>query len=859
MKAKSHFLILIIFMFLQTGIFCQENYILYICDATNDSEFTEILENAGYNVIRIVEEYKGILSQEQLDYANNADLIIIARNAFSVDYGSTEELASQWNSIETPILCLSVFMIRDYRWQWFSSRNVFCEGEFSIRVPASARNHSIFEGIGTTGTFDIYTGVGADLIYETPPGNARVLAYNSDESGIYIAEWSAGIPFYEGTEQIPSAKRVFFAAGESDCGPSGDQNMSAYNLNQTGKILFLNTVNYLMPDAILQKFPYGNTPVIDGTMDPLWYDVDLNYIELTDEIFSSAGPPTLDLATWRGAWNDTAIFVLITVEEDDFFPHYEAGSELNWEYDKPEIYIDVNVGELNDGLGPISTNTGHYQFSPEFVEGSNPHFSSGITWFGCYLASAYKVEDPDYVYEYAFNISDLHDKYGSTLDPAAEPLVGFEVCIIDRDAGDAGRRFAVWKNTGENGYSWDNMDDCGEVAFSNEEISSNSTTFYKLQDGCAPVIDGTKDAIWEFAELNYINRHYRYENPSLDKATWQAVWNDTSIFIIVAVEDNSFSPSWISGDVDWMSDKVEIYFDVNNYLEERGGPESIPGHYHIAPDFHDNIYMDYACIPMYTGGHGQLVSVAYAYNVNAPDYIFEYAVNISDLRDTDGAPLNPYNIDMIGFDVCIIDRDAGENIRKRAVWRNTGAQNENWFNMDDCGRVKFSTNTMVEFPRPELRLKGENILICLDSGRNSYNWYYEDQLLTEEIKQFYRITSGYSGNYYVVTDNEYGCKIKSNPLNFNANSGTLNSSEPYIGIYPVPAQGDFMFEMADDNSGRIIINIRDFSGKIIKSILLEKDTEYISGKIDIHNISKGIYLMEIIFKNKAYFKRVLIN
>ena len=67
-----------------------------------------------------------------------------------------------------------------------------------------------------------------------------------------------------------------------------------------------------------------------------------------------------------------------------------------------------------------------------------------------------------------------------------------------------------------------------------------------------------------------------------------------------------------------------------------------------------------------------------------------------------------------------------------------------------------------------------------------------------------------------------------------------------------------MFEMADDHSGRIIINIRDFSGQIIKSLLMEKDTEYISGRIDVHNISKGIYIMEIVFNNKSYFKRVLI-
>ena len=400
------------------------------------------------------------------------------------------------------------------------------------------------------------------------------------------------------------------------------------------------------------------------------------------------------------------------------------------------------------------------------------------------------------------------------------------------------------------------MDDCGEVVFSNEEISSTSTHFYKLQDGCAPVIDGTKDAIWEFAELHYINRHFQYENPSLDKATWQAVWNDTSIFILVTVEDNDFYPVWESGDHQWMSDKVELYFDVNDYLGDGGGPSHTIGHYQIAPWFYDGAHEYYQSGYQSTGQSDVYATVAY--KVNDPDYVYEYAINFADLRNEDGVSLNPYDIDRIGFDVCIVDRDEGDEFRKRAIWRNTGAIEESWRNMNDCGHIKFSTNTMVEFPKPEIRLKGENILICLDSGRNSYAWYYENQLLTEEIKQFYRISSGYTGNYYVASDNEYGCKIKSNPFYFTAKSGSLKSSEPYIGIYPVPSKGDFMFEMADDHSGRIIINIRDFSGQIIKSLLMEKDTEYISGRIDVHNISKGIYIMEIVFNNKSYFKRVLI-
>lgn len=845
-------------MFIHAGIFSQEDYILYICDATNDIGFTEILENAGYNVIRIVNDYSGILQQGELDLANNAALIIMARNCPSGGYGGSEALASQWNSIETPIICFSVWLTRNTRWQWFDSENVFCESGYTIRVPSSASNHSIYEGIGTSGSFDIYNGIAPDLIFETPPGNANVLAYNSEQSGIFIAEWSAGVPFYEGTAQIPAAKRVFFAAGESDCGPSGNQNMSAYNLNETGKTLFLNIVKYLMPDATLYRFPFGNSPVIDGKIDQVWYDVDQYEVQLADQINVDGGLPTYDLVTWRAAWNYTYIYVLLEVEEDDFYPHYEAGSTITWEYDRPEIYLDVNVGELNDGLGPVSTNSGHIQFAPGFFEGDNPYVNGDYTWDGYYFKYDYRIDGSDYICEFALDISHLVDKYGDPLNPASEPVIGFDVCMIDRDENDQGRRFAVWKNTGEDGMSWDNMDKCGEVAFSTEEIGSKSVPFYKLQDGCAPVIDGIKDPIWEFAEVHKINRRYQYENPSLDLATWQATWNDTSIFIIVTVEDNDFYPSWISGDYDWMSDKVEIYFDVNDNLKDGGGPANRLGHYQVAPNFHDNIYQTKASTNIYNA-NGASVYITYAYNVNDPDYVFEYAINISDMVNPDGAPLNPYSIDMMGFDVCVVDRDQGGDDRERAIWRNTGALDESWANMDDCGYVKFKDRKLVEFSKPELKLKGEDILICLDSGRNNYFWYYENQLLLGETKQFCRITSGLPGNYYVTISNEYGCTVKSNPVTISAKSSTFKSSEPEIEIYPVPSTGNFRFEMSGNQSGRIIINIRDFAGKIIRTLVIDKNTEPVSEEINLLNVPKGIYMLDILFNNEAYMRRILIN
>jgi hypothetical protein len=942
MKKKFYLLAIVGSIFMLNSVFCQEPYIMYIRDLTYDTEFIDILKNAGYNVVVKYTEYKGILDADQLELANSASLIIMSRNCFSGDYGGSEELAAQWNSISTPLLNLSVFSTRDTRWQWFNSSYVICAGD-TLTVPSSAASHPLYKGIETSEKLTIYTETGSDYIYFDNAGNGKVLAYNSDQKGIFIAEWDAGKPFYDGSAFTPAGKRIFFAAGGSDCGTAEGQTTSAYNLNATGKTMFLNIVDYMMPAATFYKLPDGYEPVIDGQVDPLWTYVDAYVLKLYDPYCCAAGEPTFDVASWRVAWNDEEVFVIMAVSDDDFYPAYEAGSDFTWEYDRPEFFFDINIGELDDGMGPITPNSGHIQIAEPFGEGENPFYNEFTTWNGFDVRTGYQINDPNYVYEYALDIGSMIDKHGEVFNPSAEPVVGFDINVIDRDEGDAGRRIAVWMNTGENGMSWDNMDDCGEVRFSNRTIDRPDATFYKFPEGCAPVIDGTADPLWDNVEVHNIQRTYRTEEPTLNLATWQAAWNDTSIFILITIEDDDFYPLWESGDVEWMSDKTEIYFNVNDDLKDGGGPANMAGHYQIAPSFYDELNEYYYSGHYYPGlGTNNDIYLTVAYKVNDPDYIYEYALNIEDFNDINEVPLNPNNIDMIGFDVTIVDRDDDGELRKRGVWKNTGAIDEAWNNMDDCGIVTFSTeevavdlsanisadkyeickgeqvqlhaineacnaafmtyswksspsgfSSSVSNPvvspevsttyavaisngsrtstasvdinvingpeKPEIKLKGENILICIDSGLFSYQWYYYDQLLEGETKQFYKVNTGNPGNYFVQTSYGNQCKTMSDPFNFAAKSAGTEPGEPIIEVFPVPNTGNFTLSIKGEELSRAIINIRDFSGTVIKSFVLDKVSGALYKEVSIANIPKGVYIMDIMFSNVIYYRRLLIN
>ncbi|MFC2138163.1 choice-of-anchor D domain-containing protein, partial [Bacteroidota bacterium] len=220
-------------------------------------------------------------------------------------------------------------------------------------------------------------------------------------------------------------------------------------------------------------------------------------------------------------------------------------------------------------------------------------------------------------------------------------------------------------------------------------ILAQDAYFTKLPSGQAPVIDGIKESLWDGVELHNINTDYVGESPTLDSATWQAVWNDTAIFILVYVEDDIHCDQWCTGNSDWQSDGVEIYFDVNvGNLDDGNGPMNQPnGHIQFAwgdigfqQDVDQNFFYGMSWMDLY---------VSSAYNISDPDYTYEFAIPFSSLVSDNNDTLNPYNFSTFGFDVYIIDADGAGDPRDRAVWKNNGNINEAYVNMDDCGEVIF--------------------------------------------------------------------------------------------------------------------------------------------------------------------------
>lgn len=224
-------------------------------------------------------------------------------------------------------------------------------------------------------------------------------------------------------------------------------------------ILFVSAGYAEQPQGIIMKAT--SVPVIDGEIDDAWEDAIIYDIDkpIRTEVPTLGEPGETN---WRALWNDDGIFILLVVKDNNWYPSYKVAGSNNWEYDKPEIYFDVNY-ILADGLG-AQHNQGHYQVAPAAelakIDGTATTQTNGVKY-------AFKVSDPAYVAEYFVPWSLLKDKDGIEFDKTG--TMGFDVTIIDRDEGDAGRRRAVWANTAAIDESWSNMNDAGLIVFDGSE------------------------------------------------------------------------------------------------------------------------------------------------------------------------------------------------------------------------------------------------------------------------------------------------------------------------------------------------------------------------------------------------------
>jgi hypothetical protein len=223
------------------------------------------------------------------------------------------------------------------------------------------------------------------------------------------------------------------------------------------------------------------------------------------------------------------------------------------------------------------------------------------------------------------------------------------------------------------------------LLFAMSSYAQEPSTGIILKAEVAPVIDGEIDEIWDAANKYDFERVYAAEVPTVGapgETYWRAYWTDEGMYILVVVADDVYWPNYGEGSGDpWANDLIEVYFDVNYTLEDGLGPmTSGTGHYQVAPAFTAAKEQGLVNTDATTG-------VVHSFMMNNPDYLAEYFVPWSHLKNSVGGSYD--KTELMGFDIVVLDRDGLDDTRRRAVWSNEGGAGEAWANMDDAGRLTF--------------------------------------------------------------------------------------------------------------------------------------------------------------------------
>lgn len=218
------------------------------------------------------------LDPNKIDALNAADLVIVSRSTNSGNYASDATEITQWNSVTAPLIQMSAYIVRSSRWKWVNSTSVTnVEGAVleAVDLAHPVFTYAVLEpsnpddpadpALFVTAT-DGSVGTGqTSLIGSLDMGNGAVIAKGQGVDATWIAEWDAGVEFYDGAGEIPAAKRMMFCGGTQE---SGATPQGAWNLTAEGAGLFRSAINYMLGGAQIVLV----TEEADADADGEWDD-----------------------------------------------------------------------------------------------------------------------------------------------------------------------------------------------------------------------------------------------------------------------------------------------------------------------------------------------------------------------------------------------------------------------------------------------------------------------------------------------------------------------------------------------------------------------------------------------------------
>ena len=172
-----------------------------------------------------------------------------------------------------------------------------------------------------------------------------------------------------------------------------------------------------------------------------------------------------------------------------------------------------------------------------------------------------------------------------------------------------------------------------------------------------------------------------------------------------------------------------------------------------------------------------------------------------------------------------------------------------------CDSVVVTTLTVNPLPpMPTVTVNGSQLA---SSPANAYQWYFYDTLIAGATSQFYTATQ--TGYYSVMVADVNGCWSISDPYWVTVTS--INEIEflSNLNIYPNPNTGEFIIEMNFSKSQDVEIKLFYISGQMIYSENLKQFKGAYFKRINIKELSTGVYQLQIKTGYGVVNKKVVVE
>jgi len=491
-------------------------------------------------------------------------------------------------------------------------------------------------------------------------------------SDYYLNDWNVNQPLYSGqTKQsydiqstisgVPAGSYYLgvIADGNHVIAESDENNNTAYAASPA--ITISGNGGGETTENILEVPMAGIAPVIDGTLDPVWYSVcsvPMEKIGLDDD-------------TAPDHWLDAFSSFKMMYDEQYFYIFFQAHDDIvnisnsdAWENDSFELFFDGDNSK-NDLAAGYDGNDKQLRY----IYGQTSENIGTAPNSTC----SFIPVDNGYNCEIRIPAQDM------TFSLIPGHTFGFEAQFNDNDSGGRDHQLKWWSASND---TWQDASLFG-TARTTDYVASDPMRILQAQG--APIMDGIADeTVWEdvpwFTDNTFVTQTdgnplsppfdiTRVNNWNDCRFNWKMMWQGSMLYLCANVFDDIIDTGHADG---WMNDGFQIFIDGNN---DKNVSDPNDGDFSFV----------YSTVP----------TADAAFVPTSSGYSFECRLNLNSELG-----IGMYQNKWIGFEISLNDNDGGG----RDLWTHWWSNDDiSWSDPGMLGTIELAGSTVnVEEPDPSM-------------------------------------------------------------------------------------------------------------------------------------------------------------